>query len=57
MLDAGLTRLTHLELFCAKITDAGTKFIQSMLCLTITIIISPFNFFFSVLAQKFSVFL
>lgn len=30
--DAGLTGLTHLDLFGARITDSGTNYLRSMLC-------------------------
>ena len=29
--DTGLTGLTHLDLFCAKITDNGTNYLRSKL--------------------------
>ena len=42
--DAGLTSLTHLDLFCARITDSGTNYLRRMLYYSLSFALSAWDF-------------
>lgn len=42
--DAGLTNLTHLDLFCARITDSGTNYLRRMLYYSLSLTLSAWYF-------------